>query len=57
MDHAAEELKKDKKKLIEILEELLNEYICMSLATKYQKKVNVVYVASILNDMKKKALK
>jgi len=53
MDHLLEELKKDNKELIEMLEKLLDDYICIKLATKYPNGIDEAYVARFLKDMKK----
>jgi len=54
MDPVIKELKEDKKKLIDILEELLDSYISMKLATKYPNGIEESYVARFLKAIKAK---
>jgi len=54
MDPVIEKLMNDKKKLIDILEKLLDSYVSMKLATMYPNGIDEAYVARVINSIKAK---
>ena len=50
---SSEKLEKDNKELIEMLEKLLDAYICVKMSTKYSEGLDEAVIARFINGKKK----